>query len=100
MPIPTDPPVPPSRPAREQRVLDLAMRVGVALGAVGLVATAVVVGLYLIGVATPGTWAYLVAMLAPLGFGLVLVVLVVVALRRRRSGMQGYEPGDPGRPTR
>jgi hypothetical protein len=95
-----DPAVPPSRPAREQRALDIAMRVGGALGVVGLVATAVIVGLYLVGETTPGTWAYVVAMLAPLGFGLILVVLVAVAVRRRRSSMQGHEPGEPGRPTR
>lgn len=78
---------PPSRPATEQRSLDLAMRVGVALGVVGLVTTAVIVVLYFAGAELPGTWAYGVAMLAPLGFGLILVTLVAVALRRRRAGL-------------
>lgn len=78
---------PPHHPATEQRSLDLAMRVGVALGVVGLVTTAVIVVLYFAGADLPGTWAYGVAMLAPLGFGIILVTLVAVALRRRRAGL-------------
>jgi hypothetical protein len=99
MSTPPDPAVPSPRPAREQRALDLAMRVGVALGVIGLVMTAVIVVLYLIGATTPGTWAYAVAMLAPLGFGLILVTLVVVAVRRRRSSIGATQPADPGQPT-
>lgn len=99
MSAPPDPAIPSSRPAREQRALDLAMRVGVVLGAVGLVATAIIVVLYVVGAPTPGTWAYVVAMLAPLGFGVILVTLATVAVRRRRSSIDGRPPGEPGRPT-
>ena len=98
-----DPAVPPSGkgapgPAAEQRALDVAMRVGVALGAIGLVTTAVIVTLYFAGAELPGTWAYGLAMLAPLGFGIILVTLVSVAVRRRRAGLDD-RPGASGRPT-
>lgn len=86
-------------PAHEQRWLSAATRVGGVLVAVGLVTTLVIVGLYLTGSPTPGTWAYVVAMLAPLGFGLILVTVVVVALRRRRDGLdEAAGPGGPGGP--
>jgi uncharacterized RDD family membrane protein YckC len=79
-----EPEPPQPRPDAAQRSLELAMRVGVALGVVGLVTTAVIVALYIVGAQTPGTWAYGLAMLAPLGFALILLAIVGVALRRRR----------------
>lgn len=91
-------PVSPSpRPAAEQRPLDVAMRVGVAMGVVGLATTAVIVVLYFVGAELPGTWAYGLAMLAPLGFALILATLVAVAVRRRRASIDdsAAAPGQP-----
>ena len=56
--------------------------------AVGLVTATVIIGLYLAGADLPGTWAYGLAMLAPLGFGLMLTGLLGVALARRRSAVR------------
>jgi hypothetical protein len=61
--------------------------VGGVLVAIGLLATVVVVGEFLVGLPTPGTWAYLVAMLAPVGFALLLVGLLGVAVARRRAAL-------------
>jgi hypothetical protein len=85
--------VAPPGSVRAQRLLERLLLVGGVLVAVGLVATAVIVALYLAGAPTPGTWAYGVAMLAPLGFGLLLVGLVGVALARRRTAT-GRPSGD------
>lgn len=82
-----------AQPAPDQRWLELVGKVGGALVAVGLVATVVIIGLYLAGRPTPGTWAYGVAMLAPLGFGMILLAVAAVALRRRQ-GSHG-PPVDP-----
>ncbi len=79
------------RASAEQRRLDLAMRVGVTLGVVGLLTTLVIIVLYLTGGQTPGTWAYFVALAAPLGFAIVLAALVGVALRRRRDSLRGTD---------
>ncbi len=73
------------RPAREQRSLDVALKVGGVLVLVGLLTMVVLLVEYFVGAELPGTWAYVVAMLAPLGFGLILIALVVVAVRRRRA---------------
>lgn len=89
---------PAHRPAAEQRWIDLAMRGGVALGVIGLSTAAVIIVLYFAGAELPGTWAYGVAMLAPLGFGLILVALVAVAVRRRRASLDDSGPTS-GRPT-
>lgn len=78
-------------PSTEQRRLDMAMRVGVALGVVGLTTTVVIITIYLSGGQTPGTWAYLVALAAPLGFAIVLAALVGVAVRRRRASIRGTD---------
>lgn len=75
-------------------MLDLALRVGGVLLVVGLLTTAVIIGLYLAGAPTPGTWAYLLAMTAPLGLFIVLVSLLGVAMRRRRASLDGQQ--DPG----
>jgi hypothetical protein len=82
-------------PSAEQRWLERALRVGGVLVVVGLVMTVVIVSLYFAGEATPDTWAYGVAMLAPVGFGLILVSLVGVAVRRRRASMPSRATG-PG----
>ena len=74
-------------PAPGQRALELTLRVGGLLVVVGLATTVVIVARYLVGAPTPGTWAYGVAMLAPLGFGLILLALVGVAVLRRRAGL-------------
>lgn len=86
----------PAEPA-EQRWLDRALRVGGVLVVVGLVMTGVIVALYFLGQATPGTWAYGVAMLAPVGFGLILAAVVGVAIRRRRASLAG-RTSSPGAP--
>lgn len=65
--------------------------VGGVLVAVGLLATLAVVGEYLLDLPTPGTWAYGVAMLAPVGFALLLVGLLGVALARRRDVLEAPE---------
>lgn len=65
---------------------------------IGLVTTAVIVVLYLVDATTPGTWAYAVAMLAPLGFGLILVALVLVAVRRRRATLSDAGRDGPEAP--
>lgn len=80
------PPVEPRPRSRTQRLLERVAVVGGVLVVIGLVAAAVIVGLYLAGRATPGTWAYAVVMLAPLGFGLILVALLAVSIGRRRDG--------------
>lgn len=79
------------RPSTEQRWLELSMRVGVALGVVGLLTTVVIIAVYLSGGQTPGTWAYLVALTAPLGFAGILAALVGVAVRRRRASIRGTD---------
>ena len=79
------------RPPTEQRWLDVSMRVGVALGVVGLATTVVIIVVYLTGGQTPGTWAYLVALTAPLGFALILAALLGVAVRRRRASIRGTD---------
>lgn len=96
-PAAPEPEPPTHRPDAAQRSLELAMRVGVALGAVGLVTTAAIIVLYYVGAETPDTWAYGLAMLAPLGFALILVAIVGVALRRRRAtiGDRGSGTGEP-----
>lgn len=76
-------------PPAEQRWLENAMRVGVALGLVGLVTTTLIIVVYLSGGQTPGTWAYLLALTAPLGFAIVLATVVGVAVRRRRDALRG-----------
>jgi hypothetical protein len=81
-------------PAREQRSLDTALKAGGVLVVVGLLTTLVLLVEYFVGADLPGTWAYVVAMLAPLGFGLILLGLVVVAVRRRRATLTG-ESGPP-----
>lgn len=104
MTTPPDPAVPPARPAGpspagspagEQRALDVALRVGVVLGVVGLVTTAVIVTMYFAGAELPGTWAYGLAMLAPLGFAVILGTLVSVAIRRRRASIDAGLDGGP-----
>lgn len=87
-------PQPTNRPAREQRSLDTALKAGGVLVVVGLLTTVVLLVEYFVGADLPGTWAYVVAMLAPLGFGLILLGLVVVAVRRRRATLTG-ESGPP-----
>ncbi len=77
------------RPAREQRGLDVALKIGGVLVVVGLLTMVVLLVEYYVGADLPGTWAYVVAMLAPLGFGLILLGLVVVAVRRRRATLSG-----------
>jgi hypothetical protein len=81
--------------AREQRGLDLVVKAGGLLVAIGLLTTVVLLVEYFVGADLPGTWAYVVAMLAPLGFGLILLGLVGVALRRRQATLAG----DSGRPS-
>lgn len=83
----------PDTPA--QRVLSRLVAVGGTMVAVGLVTAAVIIGLYLAGADLPGLWAYGLAMLAPLGFGLMLVGLLGVALARRRSAVRADRA--PGR---
>ena len=61
---------------------------------IGLLTTVVLLVEYFVGAELPGTWAYALAMLAPLGFGLILLGLVVVAVRRRRATLAG-ESGPP-----
>lgn len=78
----------PDNPA--QRMLSRLVAVGGTMVAVGLVTTTVIIGLYLAGATLPGTWAYGLAMLAPLGFGLMLVGLLGVALARRRSAVRTH----------
>lgn len=68
-----------------QARLDRLTRIGVVLWAVGGLAAAVIVGAYLVGLRPPGTWAYLVAMLMPVGLGLVLAGLLGAARARARS---------------
>jgi uncharacterized RDD family membrane protein YckC len=84
---------PPSTSAeRAQRRLRVLLGVAGALVAVGLAATVVIVGEFLLGIPTPGTWAYGVAMLAPLGFALLLLALLGVALARRRDALAASRP--------
>ena len=78
----------------EQRRLDSALRLGGVLVVIGLVAAAIIIALYYLGAPMPGTWAYFVVLLAPVGFALVLAALVGVAVRRRRDAMTG--PPRPG----
>lgn len=66
-------------------MLERVVRIGGALVLVGLLTTAVIVVLHLTGRQTPGTWAYLVAMLAPAGFAAILLAMLAVAVRRRRA---------------
>jgi hypothetical protein len=73
--------------ARAQRRLRVLVVVGGALVVVGLLATLVLVGEFLLDLPTPGTWAYGIAMLAPVGFALLLVGLLGVALARRRDAL-------------
>ena len=73
-------------------LLDTATRIGGLLVVVGLVTMVVILLLYLTGSSTPGTWAYLLAMLAPFGFGLILTTLLVVAIRRRRETLSVGSP--------
>ncbi len=75
--------------ARAQRRLRVLLVLGGALVAVGLLATVVVVGEFLVGLPTPGTWAYLLDMLAPVGFALLLAGLLGVAVARRRAAQPG-----------
>ena len=75
-------------PAREQRRLDAALRVGGVLVAVGLVTVVVILTLDYLGAPMPGTWAYGVVLLAPLGFAVILVALAGVAVRRRRDAVR------------
>lgn len=82
-----DPPRGAARSAPGQRVLELTLRAGGVLVVIGLATTVVIVALYLVDATTPGTWAYGLAMLAPLGFGLILLALLGVALVRRRAGL-------------
>ncbi len=82
------------RSAREQRALETALKVGGVLVVIGLLTTVALLVEYFFGAELPGTWAYAVAMLAPLGFGLILLGLVVVAVRRRRATLAG-ESGRP-----
>jgi hypothetical protein len=89
-------PSPPARAARAQRRLRALLWVAGAMVAVGLLATVVIVGEFLLGLPTPGTWAYGVAMLAPLGFALLLLGLLGVALARRRDALAA--PSTPSRP--
>lgn len=84
----------PERAGRAQRRLRALLWVGGALVVVGLLATLVIVGEFLLDVPTPGTWAYGVAMLAPLGFALLLVGLLGVALARRRDALGAALPTD------
>jgi len=84
----------PRRSSREQRVLETALKVGGVLVVIGLLTTVVLLVEYFVGAELPGTWAYVVAMLAPLGFGLILIGLVAVAVRRRRATLAG-ESGPP-----
>jgi hypothetical protein len=81
-----------SRAARAQRRLRVLLAVGGVLVAIGLLATLLIVGEYLLGLPTPGTWAYGVAMLAPAGFALLLAGLVGVALARRRDALSSQAP--------
>jgi hypothetical protein len=74
---------------RAQRRLRVLLAVGGVLVVVGLAATLVLVGEFLLDLPTPGTWAYGVAMLAPLGFALLLVGLLGVAVARRRDAVRG-----------
>lgn len=74
-------------PASQQHRLDVAVRVGGVLVGVGLVAATVIIGLYLANQPMPGTWAYGIAMLAPLGFAVILVSLLGAALQRRRGSL-------------
>ncbi len=67
-----------------QARLDVLARVGGVLGAVGALAVGLILGRYFTGASLPGTWAYLVAMLLPLGFGLVLLGLLGTARARAR----------------
>jgi hypothetical protein len=84
------------RAERAQRRLRTLLWVAGAMVAVGLLATVVIVGEFLLGLPTPGTWAYGVAMLAPLGFALLLLGLLAVALARRRDALGA--PVAPSRP--
>jgi hypothetical protein len=77
---------------RAQRRLRVLLLVGGVLVVVGLGATLLVVGEYLLGLPTPGTWAYGVAMLAPLGFALLLAGLLGVAVARRRDAVRAEIP--------
>lgn len=81
-----------SRAGRAQHRLRVLLVAGGALVVVGLTATLLIVGEYLLGLPTPGTWAYGVAMLAPAGFALLLAGLVGVALARRRDALSGPPP--------
>jgi hypothetical protein len=91
---------PPVRAERAQRRLRALLWVAGAMVAVGLLATMVIIGEFLLGLPTPGTWAYGVAMLAPLGFALLLLGLLGVALARRRDALSApvapLRPDPPG----
>jgi hypothetical protein len=65
----------------------LLVRVGVACFALGLIAVAVVFGLFAAGAHDLPLWLNLAAMLAPVGFGLALVGLFRQA---RRPGQRRY----------
>ena|GEM_PF-3624866 len=81
-----------SRAGRAQHRLRVLLVAGGVLVVVGLLATLLIVGEYLLGLPTPGTWAYGVAMLAPVGFALLLAGLVGVALARRRDALGSQAP--------
>lgn len=67
-----------------QARLDALARVGGLLGVVGALALGLILGRHFSGSPAPGTWAYLVAMLLPVGLGLALLGLLGTARARAR----------------
>ena len=75
----------PADPRRKRRQLSGLARVGMILFGVGLVAVAVIMVLFATGSTELPLWLNLVAMLAPVGFGLGLLAVFNEARTSRRA---------------
>ncbi len=76
------------------RTSSLLVRLGVGCFALGLIAIAVVFGLFATGAHDLPLWLNLAAMLAPVGFGLALIGLFRQA-RRPRRGLVAAAAAEP-----